>query len=48
MKKIIPIIVLIAFFTTFFVVIKNNTPKKENKNTLTKVKVAEVTHSLCI
>ena len=47
MKKIIPIFVIIAFFTTFFVVIKNNTKKKivETK-TLTKVKVAEVTHSL--
>ncbi len=43
MKKIIPIFVIIAFFITFFAVIKNNKPKKDE---LTKVKVAEVTHSL--
>ena len=47
MKKIIPIIVIIAFLSTFLVVIKNNTKEKNvNNNELTKVKVAEVTHSL--
>ena len=47
MKKLIPIFVIIAFLSTFLVVIKNNTKKKNTNNTeLTKVKVAEVTHSL--
>ena len=46
MKKIIPIIVIIAFLSTFLVVIKNNKDKKNTNIKLTKVKVAEVTHSL--
>ena len=47
MKKIIPIIVIIAFLSTFLLVINNNKKQKiNNENKLTKVKVAEVTHSL--
>ena len=47
MKKIIPIIVIIAFLSTFLAVIKNNSKEKNvNKDNLTKIKVAEVTHSL--
>ncbi len=44
MKKLIIILICIAFLGTFYLVLKNNNDKKESE--LTKVKVAEVTHSL--
>lgn len=43
MKKLIITLICIAFIVTFCITIKNNTKKN---NELTKVKVAEVTHSL--
>ena len=45
MKKLIISIICIAFFLTFLLTIKCS-KKDNNTNTLTKVKVAEVTHSL--
>ena len=45
MKKFIISLICVAFLTTFLLMIKNNN-KKRNEQSLTKVKVAEVTHSL--
>ena len=44
MKKFIITLICLAFIFTFLLTIKNT--RKTNENTLTKVKVAEVTHSL--
>lgn len=53
MKKIIISLICVAFLTTFLLILKNNnTNNNKNNDTtsieqpLTKVKVAEVTHSL--
>lgn len=46
MKKIIPIFVIIAFLSTFILIIKNNKSKNKEDVKLTKIKVAEVTHSI--
>ncbi len=46
MKKIIISIILLAFVITFVLTIKNVNNKKDDSKELTKVKVAEVTHSL--
>lgn len=46
MKKFVISIICLAFLLTFLLTIKCSKKTKNNDNTLTKVKVAEVTHSL--
>ncbi len=45
MKKFIISLICVAFLTTFLLMLKNNNTKQKT-TTLTKVKVAEVTHSI--
>lgn len=46
MKKFIISIICLAFFLTFLLTIKCSLKTNNDNNNLTKVKVAEVTHSL--